>query len=273
MAALEEAARWAHIVIGMLAFSSLWAAALARKGGRLHRRAGTVYVWTMTLVLASAGMFTLSAFVRGDWAGGVFLVYLLTIAGTSLWMGKRTLRFKGDAVGYTRGAFLPVGVLNIVAALGAVAAGILVKQYFIAGISAIGFVIGCGMIGMHRKPPDHPRTWLREHIGGMVGAGIATHIAFASIGLRQIFPQADTSAVTLWPWLAPLVIGFVAEGIAKRRYLGRGVHRGSDHARLGDIGADAHPECLDLGLLPGTSTGDGQSRVAPGGHAQPPAPG
>jgi len=219
---LHEVARWTHIAICVLAFASLWTAAFARKGGRLHRRAGTVYVWTMTVVLVTAAVLTLTTFLRGQWVGAVFLAYLLTITGTSLWMGKRTLRFKGDVVGYTHGLFLPVGVLNIVAALGAVIVGIMVKQYFIAGISVIGFLIGFGMFAMQRKPPDHPRTWLKEHIGGMTGAGIATHIAFASIGLRQLIPQADTSVITLWPWLAPLVIGFVAAEIAERRYVKRG---------------------------------------------------
>jgi hypothetical protein len=216
---LNEAARWAHALIGILAFASLWTAAFARKDGRLHRRAGAVYVFTLTLVLATAGILTAIAFLRGNWVGGVFLVYLITITGTSLWMGKRTLRFKGNVQGYTRGAFQAVGALNILAALGAVTVGILVKQHFIAAISVIGFLIGFGMFAMRRNPPDHPRTWLKEHIGGMIGAGIATHIAFASIALRQLFPDADTSVVTLWPWLAPLVIGFVAGHFAEKRYV------------------------------------------------------
>lgn len=218
---LYETARWVHVAIGMLAFASLWTAAFARKGAQLHRRAGTVYVWTMTVVLATAGVLAITTFLRGNWVGGVFLVYLLTITGTSLWMGKRTLRFKGNVAGYTHGLFLPVGVLNILAALGAVTVGIVMKQYFIAGISLIGFLIGFGMFAMNRRPPDHPRTWLKEHIGGMIGAGMATHIAFASIGLRQLFPEANTSVVTLWPWLGPLVIGFVAGNIAEKRYVKR----------------------------------------------------
>lgn len=218
---LYEVARWVHILIGILAFASLWTAAFARKGGRLHRRAGTVYVWTMAVVLVTAAVLMLATYLRGQWAGAVFLAYLLTITGTALWMGKRTLRFKGDVVGYTGGPFVAVGLLNIAAALGAVAVGVVVKQYFIAGISVIGFLIGFGMIVMRRNPPDHPRTWLKEHIGGMTGAGIATHIAFASTGLRQLFPEADTSVITIWPWLAPLVIGFLAASVAEKRYVTR----------------------------------------------------
>lgn len=219
---LHEIARWAHIGIGTLAFASLWTAGFARKGGYVHRRAGRIYLLTMTLVLASAGVLTMFAFLEGQWMGGIFLVYLLTITGTALWMGRRALRFKGDARGYTRGAMPLVGIANTLAAAGAVAVGIMADELFIAGISVIGFLIGIGILTMWRKPPDHPRFWLKEHIGGMIGAGIATHIAFASIGLRSLFPGADVSVVTIWPWAAPLIIGFAASAYFENRYVKRG---------------------------------------------------
>lgn len=219
---LHEVARWAHIGVGMAAFVSLWTAGFSRKGGLLHRRAGAVYVWAMVVVLATAAILTLIALVRGQWMGAVFLSYLLTITGTSIWMGRRALDFKGDARGYSRGLFLPVGLLNVAAACSAIIVGLRVGQPFIAGVSIIGLLIGFGAIGIWRKPPDHPRFWLKEHIGGMIGGGIATHIAFASIGLRQLFPGADTSVITLWPWVGPLIIGFVAAALAERRYVERG---------------------------------------------------
>ena len=222
METLHEVARWAHIGVGVLALTSLWTAGFARKGGRLHRRAGSIYVWAMTVVLVTAGVLTLTTLARGQWIGAVFLAYLLTITGTALWMGRRALNFKGDARGYTRGPFVVIGILNIVAAGGAVAVGIIAEQMFIVGLSSIGFLIGFGAISMWRRPPDHPRFWLKEHIGGMIGGGIATHIAFASIGLRQLFPGMETSVITIWPWLAPLIIGFVAAGLAERRYVVQG---------------------------------------------------
>lgn len=219
---LHEIARWAHIGIGTLAFASLWTAGFARKGGYVHRRAGRIYLLTMTLVLASAGVLTMFAFLEGQWMGGIFLLYLLVITGTALWLGRRALRYKTNATGYASGAMPLVGVLNILAAGGAVAVGIMADQMFIAGISAIGFLIGIGALTMWRKPPDHPRFWLKEHIGGMIGAGIATHVAFASIGLRQLFPEAETHVLTVWPWAAPLIIGFAASAYFENRYVKRG---------------------------------------------------
>lgn len=222
MDVVHDIARWAHISIGALAFASLWTAGFSRKGGRLHRRAGAVYVWAMTVVLVTAAILTATTFARGQWMGGVFLTYLLTITATSLWMGRRALDFKGDARGYSRGLFAPIGIVNIIAALGAVVVGLMAQQMFIVGVSIIGMLIGFGAIGIWRKPPEHPRFWLKEHIGGMIGGGIATHIAFASIGLRQLFPEAETSVITVWPWVGPLIVGFAAAALAERRYVERG---------------------------------------------------
>lgn len=221
METLHEIARWSHISVGTLAFASLWTAAFTRKGGKPHRAAGRVYIWTMVIVLTTAAVLTLTTLTRGQWIGAVFLFYLLTITATSLWMGKRTLSHKGDARGYTRGPFLAVGVLNIIAAAGAAAVGLIAEQYFIVGVSIIGFLIGFSVISVWRKPPEHPRFWLKEHIGGMVGAGIATHVAFASVGLRQLFPDIDATVITIWPWLVPVVGGFVLGGLAERRYVDR----------------------------------------------------
>jgi hypothetical protein len=238
MEILHEIARWSHIGVGTLAFASLWTAAFAPKGGRLHRGAGRVYVWTMVIVLITAAVLTLTTLTRGQWTGAIFLFYLLTITATSLWMGKRTLSFKGDSHGYTRGPFLTVGVLNIVAATGAIAVGLIAEQHFIVGVSIFGFLIGFGIIGMWRKPPEHPRFWLKEHIGGMVGAGIATHVAFASVGLRQLFPDLDATVITIWPWLVPVVGGFVFAGLAERRYVDRGEPLPAGAAERNRIGGD-----------------------------------
>jgi hypothetical protein len=32
----------------------------------------------------------------------------------------------------------------------------------------------------------------------------------------------DTSVISIWPWLAPVIIGFVAAGLAEKRYVDRG---------------------------------------------------
>lgn len=219
MNTLHDAARWVHIGVGLVALTAFWTAGFARKGGLWHRRAGAIYVRTMAVVLGTAALLTMTTAARGHWMGAIFLAYLLAITATSLWMGWRALGYKQDAVGYARGAFPVVACLNIVAAVALVGVGWRTREAFLVGLSLIGFLIGIGAIQMWRRPPTHPRFWLKEHIGGMFGAGIATHIAFASIGLRALFPEAETSVTTIWPWLVPLVVGFGAGAMAERRYV------------------------------------------------------
>lgn len=69
MDTLHEIMRWTHIGVGTMAFASLWTAGFTRKGGRAHRAAGVVYVWTMTIVLLTAFGLTALAASRGQWIG------------------------------------------------------------------------------------------------------------------------------------------------------------------------------------------------------------
>lgn len=222
MDTLHEIARWLHIGVGTLAFASLWTAGFSRKGTRLHKGAGRIYVWTMIVVLVTAAVLTITSLARGQWIAAVFLAFLLSITATSLWMGRRALEFKGDPEGYSSWILFAVGLANILAASGAIWVGLLTEEPFMVGVSVIGLLIGFGAIRTWRTPPTHPRFWLKQHISGMIGSGIATHIAFASIGLRQLFPDTDTSVITLWPWVVPLIIGFSASALAERRYVNGG---------------------------------------------------
>lgn len=221
METLHDVTRWLHIGVGAIAFASLWIAGFARKGGPVHRKAGTIYVWTMTIVLVTAAALTITTLLRGSWLTAIFLIYLLTITGSALWTGVRALKFKANARGYAGGIFASIGALNIIAAAAAMYAGFYAKDVFVGAIALIGIVIGFDMIRKWRKPPDHPQYWLKEHFGGMIGAGIAAHIAFATIGVRYLFPGASTPAITIAPWLAPLIIGLAAAALAERRYLPR----------------------------------------------------
>ena len=50
-----------------------------------------------------------------------------------------------------------------------------------------------------------PRWWLAEHYGAMLGNGVATHVAFLSIGLPRLLPAIDGDALHYLGWFAPLV--------------------------------------------------------------------
>jgi hypothetical protein len=128
---------------------------------------------------------------RGHPVTALFLGFLLVLVGHSSWVAWRAIRDRGDPR-----RFYGVGLL---AAWGSVRSW----QRWRGGQAAANW-------------------WVREHYGAILGNGVATHIAFLSIGLRNTLPFIDPQLRTQLAWLVPLAVAMVAGIHLDRRY-GRGV--------------------------------------------------
>ena len=80
------------------------------------------------------------------------------------------------------------------------------------GFSVIGLWAGWRMWNFSRRGPGRPDWAFRQHYQSMLGAGIATHVAFLSIGMRPVWQwlQAHTPVppllIELFPWAAPVLV-------------------------------------------------------------------
>ena len=77
------------------------------------------------------------------------------------------------------------------------------------------------MLRQARNPPDARNWWLREHYGAMLGNGVATHVAFLGIGLRDVIASFDSAWLQLLPWFLPLGVALVAGVYLDRKYAPR----------------------------------------------------
>lgn len=68
-----EVIKLVHTAIGGLALVAFWSAAIARKGGSVHRVAGRVYLLTLSCVMLSTLPFIVLAFSSGQFAQVVLL--------------------------------------------------------------------------------------------------------------------------------------------------------------------------------------------------------
>jgi len=91
---LITALRWIHISAGMLALVLAPLAMLTVKGGRAHRRWGTIYFWSMAVVASTAVVLAL-------WRPQIFLALLAVFSFYLAFTGYRVLSRKrptqGDA--------------------------------------------------------------------------------------------------------------------------------------------------------------------------------
>ena len=211
-----------HGLLGVVALATFWLAGLTRKGSPVHRAAGKAYLGAMVLLLAGAVPLAIRLWVEKSWVVGVFLMYLEVIVVTSVWCSWRALRDKRDWAAYTGRAYHVLAWLNVasgaaVLALGLGWAGSM--RWIFVGFSMVGLLGGRAMLRFGRTAPTHPRWWLGEHFGAMLGNGVATHIAFLSIGLPKVLPMLAGPALQNIAWLGPLAIAVVARVLLDRKYL------------------------------------------------------
>ncbi len=213
-----------HAGLGTVALATFWTAGLARKGSPVHRAAGKLYLLAMAALLALALPMSLIILASGREVAGAFLLYLLLITTTSVWGSWRAIRDKRDWARYTGPVHRALMWLNLAGGLGIAAVGVFLAQQMqlvIVSFSLIGVIGFVQMWRFRRQPPADPRWWLREHLTAMLGNGVATHIAFLSIGLPKLLPMLAGPALANLAWLGPLVVAAVAGAWLVRKYLPR----------------------------------------------------
>jgi hypothetical protein len=212
--------KYLHAGLGVVALLSFWTAALAQKGSRPHKLAGKVYVLVMIGLLIAAVPLSALAFAHKSVVFGLFLFYLLVITGTALWRAWTAVRRKRDFAAYTNTSFKRLGWLNIGAGAAVLGIGAAATQPVLLGFSAVGILAGRGMLVLAERGPPHARWWMAEHIGAVLGCGVATHIAFLLIGLPRLLPAGwnGPTLITL-SWLTPLVVSAIARNLLGKKYL------------------------------------------------------
>lgn len=204
METLFDVMLWVHIVAGTIALVGGVVAMVTRKGSRLHRRSGIVYVLCMIVVGVSA---LIMSTIRPN--PFLFAVAIFSAAmALSGWLPAR-----GDNMQYGRvigGASIAAAVLLLGVGIWWVIAG----DMF--GIAAIVF----GLISTRFGWQDIRRTTERNrqqriiaHVSAMGGAFIATVSAISAVNLDMLPP--------LVRWLWPTIIGTPLIFLGIRSYLQR----------------------------------------------------
>lgn len=211
----------AHGGIGLLALVTFWSSAALRKGSVPHRRAGQAYLLAMLGIIVTAIPMVGFQFQQGRTVTAAFLGYLVVITATGVWGAWRAIRDKHDVERYTGPVYQALAWLSLASGLAVLALGLRVGAPLLIGFSAVGLFVGQDMLRKRRQRERlaaQPRWWLGEHYGAMLGNGVATHVAFLSIGLPRLLPAIDGAALHYLGWFAPLLVAVVAKVLLDRRW-------------------------------------------------------
>lgn len=233
MNTFHEGIRWLHVIPGFLGLAAFWLPVFLKKGGKNHILFGKVFLYCAYVVLVSAmvgvGLNIIELQERGVGIGDrpelygfiFFLGYLALVTLIMVRHAVGVLRTKRDPAALATRVNVVSGWVSIAASVAIIAFAIIfdpANKILLFALSPIGIGNGIGILRYLMTPPRSPRQWMYEHLGGMLGAGIAFHTAFAVFGSGRIFDLNLTGWVQVVPWVLPAAIGIPAIAIWTRYY-------------------------------------------------------
>lgn len=228
----------AHMVMGSVGLVSVWIPILGRKGGKVHRQAGLIFVTSMlitgTLAMGIATCTLIAPMathahldghpVFGDPAMvravfGWMMLYLAFLTVNLAWYGLRCVRDKSRRErGRTPLSLLSQAVLLVLSVI-CLIQGVVVAQPLMIGISMVGLATVATNLRYLYKSNPRRYDWQLEHIKGLVGAGISVYTAFFAFGAVRLLPEM---ALAPFLWSLPLITGLAIiiyqQAMVRRRF-------------------------------------------------------
>ena len=197
-----------HIASGILSLLSGCLAILAPKGKKLHRASGSVFFYGMLGVTVSAIFISVAK-------SNSFLLMIGIFSGYQNLAGYRAIKNKSLQPAWHDWAMLILSAINTFFMIYSMNIVLMV----FGGISCFQ-VIGHFRenILLARGGKLGPLSWLKRHIGMMVGAYIAAITAFVVVNAHFF---AGLGIPEWLPWLLPSAILGPLIGVYMRRYTGR----------------------------------------------------
>ncbi|MGQ0678927.1 MAG: hypothetical protein ACT4OM_04600 [Actinomycetota bacterium] len=228
-----------HVAFGFLGLVAFWFPIFSKKGRTMHKRAGSVFLWSgyvvATTAIAVASLTIVDPFgthpqerpadpadVPAAQAAArsfsLFLAYLGVITLASIHHGVRAMQTKKEP-GAMRTPFHTIVNGSAVAASAVVlAAGIATGEVPLIALSPLGIAVGLPALRYARRPRSSRMAHWYEHMGAMIGGGIAFHTAFAVFGVQRFIQYESDGFVGILPWILPGIAGTVASFLWQKHY-------------------------------------------------------
>ncbi|NNK48536.1 MAG: hypothetical protein HKP01_06665 [Gemmatimonadetes bacterium] len=230
----REWLRFAHMGFGFVGLMAFWIPVVTRKGSIGHVRFGTVFLWCVYGIAASAFIATSHEMYLAIRSGGgpatdpsgfgfaIFLFYIALITLASGRHGYRVVETKNDPTEINTTAHRLLAIASMAGSVITIAYALLfwsgLSIIFLA-LGPIGIGIGSSMLRYMRDPAVSKMAWWYEHMGAMLGAGVAFHTAFVVFGAQRLFDYAGSLGALAWlPWVLPASVGIPASIIWTRYY-------------------------------------------------------
>ena len=225
---VHDLSRYLHVGVGFLGLAAFWVPVFSRKGSRLHVVIGKVFIACAYVVAGSAllgvilraGEFARSGRPLADYETLVLLAYLSIVTLALARHAVRVIETRKAPADVNSRAHRALIRTSQASSLLVIAFAVITRGHgmvILLAMSPIGIATGIGMIRYLDEPTRFKMGWMYEHIGAILGTGIAFHTAFAVFGAVRLF-NLQPGAWMIIPWLAPTALGLTAIALWTRHY-------------------------------------------------------
>ncbi|PCJ47136.1 MAG: hypothetical protein COA74_12240 [Gammaproteobacteria bacterium] len=228
---IHQAAFYLHIAIGAVALIVFWLPLVAKKGSASHRKYGKIFTYSMYILSISGVIMTLLvimdpiairfpdkvlspeqiqkiSYQNRVFSSFLFMLSILTFCSTR--HSVAVLKVKANRVLLKTTNYLsPIILLGLLGGLMAwfgFDKSIILFKFF----GVLSMVVSFGMLRYIFKAEVKQREWIVEHLGSILGAGIAAYTAFFVFGGQRIFSIIFSGDLQFVPWILPSVVGVTA---------------------------------------------------------------
>ena len=149
----------------------------------------------------------LSEFLRAQRVFAAFLAYLAGVTLAAGWQGIWAAEMKREPKAMRTPFSLALNAAVLLGGLAVLVLGIKYRSGPLIALSPIGPFIGAGNLRYLLRGPESRMHWMYEHLGSMIGTGIAGYTAFLVFGGTRLFPSMARSQLYTVFWVLPTLIG------------------------------------------------------------------
>ncbi|MFD1738191.1 DUF2306 domain-containing protein [Bacillus salitolerans] len=205
-----------HIIGGFVALFTFWIPVVTKKGGKIHNRAGWIYVYGMIIVAISAFFMGAYRILNGESSSeqvsfSWFLLFIAILSSSAAYYGLRVLKFKKRKVRHTHPVDLGFPLVLLFSGIGISIYGVTQNFPLLIWFPIVGILLGIVQLKYWLQKPSKKMHWWYEHFSGMLGCSISTITAFTVFGAPRLL---HIESVSIWLWfiptiiITPMIIGF-----------------------------------------------------------------
>jgi hypothetical protein len=206
-----------HVVFGLTGLLVMIVPLLTRKGARMHRRFGWIFVTAMALValtgidmslawLAAPKLFRPNSSFETVLVDALFLILIGALTANALAQAIFALRQKGRLRAAPGPLVKTLFILLGLSASTSIVVGIQFRELLsiVFGAGALALLISD--LRFSFRPFASPHAYLYQHINAVGTACISTLTAFLVLGARRVLGAEVLGAQAWLLWLAPSVL-------------------------------------------------------------------